>query len=147
MMPLALIERASSSRASSRNRVRGWYGLGSIRSMSICWGPLVTGSRAGATAAPCVVVATAPGCSWTGATGASGSRMSAPSPRPNAFLGIADDLLGKLCIALSALAMDIVENNRFTKTRCFGEPNIAWDHTLEDLCSEEAAEIGRHLPR
>src|ERR1700756_650096 len=114
MMPLALIERASSSSASSRKRVRGWKGLGSTRSMSI-WRELPVGvgapSLAGATAAPFGVTG------WEGAAGeatgtcGSGSRISAPSPLPKAFLVIKDYLLGKLCIALSALAMDIIENN------------------------------------
>jgi hypothetical protein len=65
--------------------------------------------------------------------------MSAPSPRPNAFLGIANNLLGELRIALSALAMYIIENNRLTKTRCFGKADVARDQALEDLSAEETA--------
>ena len=58
---LAWMERASSSSASSRKRVRGWYGLGSIRSMSISCGPKLAFSRAGTTAAP-PPVETGTGC-------------------------------------------------------------------------------------
>src|SRR5271154_5912951 len=138
-MPLALIERASSSRASSRNRVRGWKGLGSMRSMSIWSGPPVGApSRAGATAAPLEVVGY-DATSGAGATGicGSGSRMSAPSPLPKAFLVIYDYLLSELCIALSAPAMDIIENNRLTETGCLGQPNVPWDYCLEYLGPEK----------
>ncbi|HXJ45925.1 MAG TPA: hypothetical protein VNK47_04565, partial [Candidatus Dormibacteraeota bacterium] len=73
--------------------------------------------------------------------------MSAPSPRPNAFLGIVDDLLGELGIALGALAVDIIENNRLTETRSFGQPDVPGNYSLENLCAEKAAEIGRDLTR
>src|SRR5208283_563569 len=159
MIPLALIERASSSSASSRNRVRGWYGLGSIRSMSICRGPEGVGLSAGAAAA--ADPPGAPACVAAGAAGSpeftppgatfglcgSGSRMSAPSPRPKAFLGIGDYLLGQLCVPLSALAMYIIENNRFTKTRCFGEPYVPRNYALKYLRPKKTAQIRGYLPR
>src|SRR5262252_6205104 len=107
--------------------------------MSICFGPAETDSRAGATAAPCTVVGTDCG---TGLSWASGSRMSAPSPLPNAFLGMVNDLLGELRIALSALAMDIIENNWLTKTWCLGKAHVARNYALEDLGTEETAQIG-----
>src|SRR5262249_31169651 len=76
---------------------------------------------------------------------ASGSRMSAPSPRPNAFLGIVNDLLGELAIGLCALAMYIIENNRFTETRRLCEPHVPRNHATEDLSPEKTAQIGGNL--
>src|SRR5260221_4243140 len=146
-MPLAWIERASSSRASSLKRVRGWYGLGSTKSMSSSCGPWRAGSGAGAAAGP-PVVATADGCGLsTEGTEGSGSRMSAPSPRPKAFLGIGNYLLGELGVARGPFAVYIVENNRFTKAWRFRKTHIAGDDTLENLRSKKAAQIGRHLAR
>src|SRR5215470_6540665 len=113
--------------------------------MSICCGPPERDSRAGAAAAPCVVVLT--GCCGVVVSCFSGSRMSAPSPRPNAFLGIADDLLGELGITLRPLAVYIIENNRFTKAWRFRQPHVARNHGLEDLRSEKAAKICGDLAR
>src|SRR5437016_2805485 len=114
--------------------------------MSICCGPGCTASRAGALAAPLAVVAC--GCIGDVCSAEvldSGSRMSAPSPRPSAFLGIGNDLLGKLRVAFSALAMNIVKNDRFPKTRCFCQAYIPWNHALKDLCSKETAQVGSNL--
>src|SRR5438552_8936238 len=69
--------------------------------------------------------------------------MSAPSPRPNAFLGIGNDLLGELRVAFSSLALDVVINNRFPGTWCFCQAYIPRNHALKDLCSEKAAQISR----
>src|SRR6266481_4103916 len=148
------MERASSSRASSRNRVRGWYGLGSIRSMSICSGPAGVALKAGAAAAaepPGAIEcdgAGVPVLPADGATGVccSGSRMSAPSPRPKAFLGIGNYLLCKLDVSFCALTVHIIENNRFTKARCFRKPHIAGNQALKDLSSKKTAQVGSHLP-
>src|SRR5712664_3277874 len=118
MMPLALIDRASSSSASSRNRVRGWYGLGSIRSISTCCGPADMDSLAGAIMAPTAVGPVG------GAACGSGSRMSAPSPRPSAFLGIGDYLLSQLNVAFGSLTMHIIENNRLTEAWGFRKTYI-----------------------
>src|SRR6516165_6169504 len=98
--------------------------------MSSCRGPVgCAGLKVGAAAAPpeatAGIAAGEFGCSL-GACG-SGSRMSAPSPRPNAFLGIGDYLLGKLCITLSALAVHVIENNWLTKARCFRQTNVPRD--------------------
>src|SRR5882757_2917172 len=123
--------------------------------MSICSGPEFAGLKAGATAAAApaeaagceaVAVPALVGCGATGVCG-SGSRMSAPSPRPKAFLGIGNYLLSELCIALSPLTMHIVENNRFTEARSFCQAHIAWNHALENLRSEKTAKICRDLPR
>src|SRR5260370_25590186 len=140
------MDRDSSSRASSRKRVRGWKGLGSIKSMSICCGPGCAASRAGALAVPLAVVAC--GCigAGSGELLGSGSRMSAPSPRPSAFLGIGNDLLGELRVAFCALAGNVVKNYRFTKTWRFRNSHISRNHALKNLCSEETAQIRRYLP-
>src|SRR6476660_5649326 len=140
------MERDSSSNASSRKRVRGWYGLGSIRSISISCGPWIMTSRAGAAAAPPAVATGAElRFSTAGAGAGSGSRMSAPSPRPNAFLGIGNHLLAELRVALGPFTVYVIENNRLTEAWGFGEPYIAGNYTLKDLCSEKAAQICRHL--
>src|SRR5713101_2503353 len=75
----------------------------------------------------------------------SGSRMSAPSPRPSAFLGIGNHLLGELRIALGPFTMNVVKNDRFPETWCFREAHIARNHALKHLCSEEAAQICGNL--
>src|SRR5208337_2736390 len=121
--------------------------------MSICKGPDGVGLRAGAAAAaaPPELCAAGIACEVVAATGVagaagSGSRMSAPSPRPNAFLGIANNLLGELRVSLSSLAVYIIENNRFTKTRRFGKANVARYQALKDLRAEETPQVRSHLP-
>src|SRR5215472_17196882 len=147
MMPLVCIDRANSSSASSRNRVRGWYGLGSTRSMSISCGPWRTESRAGTTAALLEVAIATEFCKSLDCGECSGSRMSAPSPRPKAFLGIGNHLLGELCITIRPFTMHIIENNRLTETWCLGKPNISRNDTLEYLRSKKATQIRCHLAR
>src|SRR5260370_6837223 len=71
--------------------------------------------------------------------------MSAPSPRPNAFLGIGNDLLGELRVAICALAVNVVKNDWLTETWCFRKAYIARNHTLKDLCSKETAQIRGYL--
>src|SRR5579863_6889302 len=116
-----------------------------MRSISICSGPACTGCFAGATAAPVDVVAM--GCTGAGAsaTGASGSRMSAPSPRPSAFLGISDYLLGELGVAFRPFAMNIVKDDWFPKAGCLGQANITRNYALEDLRTEKTAQVGGNL--
>src|SRR5215471_5419757 len=77
----------------------------------------------------------------------SGSRMSAPSPRPKAFLGIGNYLLGELRVAFRPFTMYIIENNRFTKTWRLRQAHIARDYGLKDLRAEEAAQVGGYLAR
>src|SRR5260370_28149116 len=139
------MDRDSSSRASSRKRVRGWKGLGSIKSIETCGGPGWPTSRAGALAAPLAFVAW--GCigAGSGELLGSSSRMSAPSPRPSAFLGIGNDLLGELRVAFSALAVNIVKNDWFSDTWCFCKPHISRYHALEDLRAKETAQISGNL--
>src|SRR6267142_5799086 len=147
MMPLALMERANSSNASSRKRVLGWYGLGSTRSMSTSRGPVWTASRAGTAAAPPAVVACCCVGADSGGAFGSGSRMSAPSPRPSAFLGIGNNLLGELRVAFRPFAVNVVKNDWFPKTGRFRQANIARNHALKDLRSKKTAQIRGHLPR
>src|SRR5437899_13045968 len=71
--------------------------------------------------------------------------MSAPSPRPSAFLGIGNNLLGEQHIAFCALTVTIVKNDWFSKTWRLGKPHIAWDHALKYLRSEESAQIRGNL--
>src|SRR6267378_2244005 len=77
----------------------------------------------------------------------SGSRMSAPSPRPSAFLGIGNNLLGELCVAFRPFAVSVVRNDWFPKTGRFRQANIARNHALKDLRSKKAAQIRGNLPR
>src|ERR1043166_279404 len=114
--------------------------------MSISCGAWLNDWRAGAAAAPVAVIAGAGIWLSAGGVAGSGSRMSAPSPRPKAFLGIGNYLLGELRIALGPFTMYIIENNRLTKAWRFSKTNIAWNDTLKNLRSKEAAEIGRNLP-
>src|SRR6266702_287867 len=73
------------------------------------------------------------------------SRMSAPSPRPSAFLGIGNDLLGELRVAFCALAVNVVKDDRFTEAWCFCKPHFARNQAFEYLCSEETAHIRGNL--
>src|SRR5262249_46629993 len=73
--------------------------------------------------------------------------MSAPSPRPKAFLGIVYDLLGEQAVSLCALAVNIIKNDRLSKAWGFRETRIARNHALEDLPAKKAAQIGGDLPR
>src|SRR6266404_1384717 len=77
----------------------------------------------------------------------SGSRMSAPSPRPSAFLGIGNNLLGELRVAFRPFAMNVIKNNRFPETGRFRQANIAGNYALKDLCSKETPQIRGNLPR
>src|ERR1700687_769460 len=144
MMPLALMERANSSKASSRKRVRGWKGLGWIKSVSISCGPADICSKAGTVAVP---VEADPDVGPVTETCGSGSRMSAPSPRPSAFLGIGDYLLSQLSVALGSLAVYVIENNRLTEARRFRQANVTRNGALKNLCAEKTAQIGGYLPR
>src|SRR6267143_3945123 len=77
----------------------------------------------------------------------SGSRMSAPSPRPSVFLGIGNNLLGELRVAFRPFAMNVIKNNRFPEAGRFRQANIARNHALKDLLSKKAAQIRGNLPR
>src|SRR5213082_776383 len=57
----------------------------------------------------------------------SSSRMSAPSPRPSAFLAIMDHLLGQMRVALGPFAVHVVKNNGLAEARRFRKPIILYD--------------------
>src|SRR5436309_12861929 len=115
--------------------------------MSISCGPPCTGCRAGIAAAalPGAVVC---GCGGAGAGSdflPSSSRMSAPSPRPSAFLAILDHLFCKMRVALCPSAVGVVKNDGFAETGCFCQSNIARNDALEKLLPKEGAQVIRHL--
>src|SRR5579862_8060391 len=119
-----------------------------MRSMSIWSGaPVGAPSRAGAAAAPPEVTPKF----WTGGsstgTCGSGSRMSAPSPLPKAFLVIEDDLLSKICVSLGPAAVNVVKDDGLAETGCLRQANIARNYGLENLSAEETAQIGCDLTR
>src|SRR5215467_13643619 len=117
--------------------------------MSISCGAPCIGWRAGMAAAalPADV-----GCGCGGAGAGSGflpssSRMSAPSPRPSAFLAIMDHLFRKMRVALCAFAAGVVKNDGLSETRRFGQANVARNDALENLVAEERAQVVRYLAR
>src|SRR5579862_8005693 len=117
-----------------------------MRSMSIWSGaPVGAPSRAGAAAAPLELTAKF----WTGGgstgTCGSGSRMSAPSPLPKAFLVIEDDLLSKICVSLGPAAVNVVKNDGFAETGRLRQADIARNYRLENLSAEETAQIRCNL--
>src|SRR5260370_35467951 len=71
--------------------------------------------------------------------------MSAPSPRPSAFLGIVDNLPGKLYVSFCPFAVNVVENNGFPKAWRLCQADIARNHALEDLRSKESAHSAGYL--
>src|SRR5579872_129112 len=75
----------------------------------------------------------------------SGSRISALSPLPNAFLVIGDDLLCELNIAFSAFTTNVVEYYGLSVTWGFRKADVPRDHCREDLGAEEASKIGGDL--
>src|SRR5579864_3908939 len=108
-------------------------------------------ARAGATAAaawPDGAGDEVPAGLLGGACGvASGSRISALSPLPNAFLVIGDDLLCKLDIALGAFTTNVVENYWLSVTWGFREADVPRNNCGEHLSAEEASKICRDLFR
>src|SRR5437660_4794856 len=77
----------------------------------------------------------------------SSSRMSAPSPRPSAFLAIRYHLFCKMRVAFGPFAIRVVENDGFAETRGFCQANIARNDALENLLPEESVQIVGHLAR
>src|ERR1700756_4250361 len=77
----------------------------------------------------------------------SGSRMSAPSPRPSAFLAISDYLPCELYVSFGTFTMNVVEHDWLPLARLFREPHVPRNYALEYLSSEKPPEIGRHLTR
>src|ERR1700722_12523862 len=110
--------------------------------MSTCSGP-PAGICAGATAvaAPADVVA------WGTGEATSVSRISAPSPLPNAFLAIRDDLLCKVDIGFRASTMNVVEVDGLAMAWSFGQADVSGYDGFKDLSAEEAAKVRSHLFR
>src|SRR6266436_1821878 len=111
--------------------------------MSICSGP---------PAGICVrlaAVAVPPGDVVDGTTGPaiSGSRISAPSPLPKAFLAIRYDLLCKVRVCFCPSTMNVVEVNRLAVARCLRKANVSRYDGLKYLAAKKASKIRRHLFR
>src|SRR6266404_5939984 len=94
-------------------------------------------SGAGATAAAEAVVAT--GAVTCGSTSA--SRISAPSPLPNAFLATTDHLLSQIDIGFRTFTMNVVEMDWLSMAWRFRQPHVPWDHGLKYLGPKKAAQI------
>src|SRR5882672_1113458 len=109
--------------------------------MSSSKGPPATAS-AGATAAADAVVAT--GAVTCGST--STSRISAPSPLPNAFLATGDYLLSQIDISFRPFTMNVVEMDWFPMAWRFRQAHVPRDHGLKYLGPEKAAQVRSDLP-
>src|SRR5262252_4987197 len=117
--------------------------------MSISCGAPCIGWRAGMAAA---ALPTDVGCGCGDAGAGSGflpssSRMSAPSPRPSAFLAIMDHLFRKMRVALCPFALGVIKNDGLPKTRRLCQTNVARNDAFEDLVTEEGAQVVRYLAR
>src|SRR5262249_20070060 len=73
--------------------------------------------------------------------------MSAPNPRPSAFLAIGNDLLCKLHVGFSPSAVNVVKNDGLPMTWRFRQSDISWEYRFEDLRPEEAPQVRGDLPR
>src|SRR3989441_9081551 len=106
MTPDALIERASSARATTSNVFRGCRGLGSIWSIgiSVCVSPAV---------------------------GASPRSASRPRPSPRLFMP--QNLLCQLEIGDGPIGSHIVQHDRTPMTGRLAQADVAWDDGLEDI--------------
>src|SRR5271170_3116748 len=121
------------------------------------WNSPSDGAGAAAVAAPVVATAVGradcvagagSGCCGGGAGATaigSGSRIRALNPLPNAFLGISDNLLGKLNVAFCAFTMYVVEHYRHPVARRFRKANISGNYGFENLCAEKAAKVCGYL--
>src|SRR5690242_13767791 len=117
--------------------------------MSISCGPPCIGWRAGMAAAA-LPAAVGWGCGGAGAGSGflpSSSRMSAPSPRPSAFLAIMDHLFRKMRVAFCAFAVRVVKNNRLAEARRFRQADVARNDALEDLRPKESTQVAGDLAR
>src|SRR5205807_1167043 len=132
IMPLTWMDWASSASASSRKRVRGWYGLGSIKSIS---------TRFELVEPEGVSMGVGTGGVVTSAACECGSRMRAPSPRPSAFLAISNYLPCELNVGFSTFAINVVGYDRLSMTGCFGQPYVPCNYAFEDLRSEKASKV------
>src|SRR5215467_10233100 len=107
------------------------------------------GWRAGIAAAA-LPAAVGCGCGGSGAGSGffpSSSRISAPSPRPRAFLAIGDHLLSQVRVALGPFALLVVNDNRLAETRRFRQANVARNDALEYLSAKKSAQVAGNLTR
>src|SRR5205085_3214324 len=107
------------------------------------------GWRAGMAAAALPAVG---GCGCVDAGAASdflpsSSRISAPSPRPSAFLAIRYHLFRKMNVAFRPPAGGVIKNDGLAETRRLRQTDVARNDALEDLRAEERAQIIGDLTR
>src|SRR5215208_411185 len=130
MMPLALIESASSWSLASSICTRGCKSFGARRSMSTSIAPA------------------------RGASGASGIRALRPFPsagrrsiiqvlvvRVGSSRTTRKHFLGERDIRGSAARLDVIENRRDAMARCFAKSNVPRNNRVEDLVFEELAHV------
>src|SRR3990170_4483724 len=105
--------------------------------MSTCCTPLDTAAAAEDAAATAAAapedVATCEGGAPT-----PGSRMSAPSPLPNAFLVTGDNLLGQIGVCFGPSTMNVVKTNWLAVAGRLGQAHVTGNYRLKYLCSEKA---------
>src|SRR5207244_13517230 len=73
--------------------------------------------------------------------------MSAPSPRPSAFLAIRYHLFCKMRVAFGPFAIRVVETDGFAETRGFCQANMARNDAIKNLLPQESVQIVGHLAR
>src|SRR5438094_9124396 len=121
MTPDDWMDAVSSRKASESNTFLGWFGLTSIRSTAIS-----------------LVVSSVPGV----------DDRSAPSPRPRPrWLFMLQHLPREFEIGDSAAGAEIVQHDRLAVARRFAEPNVAWNHCLENFAWEVTTDLVAHLKR
>src|SRR5436309_324428 len=72
------------------------------------------------------------------------------SPLPSAlrrlFLLMSQDFFRQLDISFGAAGSRIIHQNGFAVAGRLGEPDVAWNHSFENIFAEKFPEIGSHLP-
>src|SRR5437588_12951459 len=71
----------------------------------------------------------------------SSSRISAPSPRPSAFLAIRYHLFRKMRVALRPSAVRVIKNDGLAETRRLRQTAVARNVALEDLRAGNRAQV------
>src|SRR5688500_12847257 len=123
--PCARIDSASSWSASSANSMRGCLGLGTMRSSGIS--RTRSPATSGAAKPSACAVASAPGASGA-SVGPGAPGMSAPRPRPSAFLVMVDDLLRECAVTGCTAGCSIVVHARLSEARSLAEAHVAGNH-------------------
>src|SRR5712671_3576143 len=119
-MPFSRID--STRPSSDPKSLRGWYGLGWIRSMSSI-------SMPESVLTPAVT---------------SGMRLLRPFPSACLFMTF-DHLARQAHVGLGALRFDVVKEDRAAEARRLPQPDIAWDDGGEHPLLEEFANVVDHL--